>query len=598
MIPRTFPLRTTLVIAVVSSSLLVMGTVIGWVGLPAYRMIQIEVRELWKNIVEQAALNATETTLNYFQTAPITLKVLSGLVDEGQIETTQKENMFDVCYRILKENKEFMLLYYALKQGSCYAVIKYPDRYEGHYTSIQPDGKTLLEVYQIGPDGKWVKKEEKLNDYDPRARPFWKVGEANPNGGWTDPYVFATTKDIGYTHVLAQKKEGKIEGFWGIDFTISRLSDFLSSLKVGKQGGVYLFTQKGAVVAKTTQTAASFEEIEKRYLASGAETGYFEIGSQTFYANRFPATSPIPWTIITSIHENDFLKPIRKKALHSLQTGLIPCFLFLIVIGILFGRISRRLKEIAWEMDRVGNLDFTTPLRDAPESRIREITAMNLALVKMKIGLQSFSRYLPIDLIKKLLLSKKTAEPGAEKKEITVLFADLEQFTSRAEKIDPREAVQLIEEFLTGASQEIHKEKGIIDKFMGDAVMALWGAPDSIPNPALAACRAALAMKKRFDAFPKLKHKIGINTGYAMVGNFGSNERLDYTAIGDTVNIAARLEKINKQYGTQILIGPGTAAAVEKVMVVRPIEPVLLEGRSKPLLVYELLSERNDPSHS
>lgn len=595
---RTFSLRTTLVVAVIASSLVLMGMMIGWVGIPGYNKVKLEVRELWKHIAEEVAINATETTLNYFQTAPITLKILTGLVEEGQIKTNQKEEIFDLCYWILKENSEFMLLYYALPDGSCYTVLKYPDRYEANYTSIQPDGKTLLEVYKIGLNHTWVKTEEMPDDYDPRTRPFWKVGVIHPEGGWTDPYLFATTKDLGYTYVLAQTVEGEVQGYWGVDFKIDRLADFLHTLKVGQEGGIYLLTDKGAVIAESVDTGETLKQIKDRHRASGYKTGYFRIGSQIFYANKFPSTSPIPWTLITSIHENDFLQPIRHDAIHALAYGLIPCLLFLVLIALLFGKISRRLKEIAWEMDGVGNLNFNIPSPEYPHSRIREINAMNHALLKMKVGLQSFARYLSIDLIKKLLFSGKAAESGAEKKETTVLFADLEHFTSTAENIEPSEAVKVIEEFLTTASQEIHKEKGIIDKFMGDSVMALWGVPDPIPDPALAACRTALTLKKRFEMDPKMKHKIGINTGPAMVGNFGSNERLDYTAIGDTVNVAARLEKLNKHYGTQILVGPQTAAAVEATLLLRPLQWVMLEGRSTPLLAYELLGEKKGAPES
>jgi adenylate cyclase len=239
----------------------------------------------------------------------------------------------------------------------------------------------------------------------------------------------------------------------------------------------------------------------------------------------------------------------------------------------------------------VGNLSIDLKEEGGVLSRIREVNMMEQSLYKMKIGLKSFSKYVPLDLVKRLLQTG-VPELGGEKKEITAMFADLAQFTTLSEQLKPDEVAKVLELFLDTATNEVHKEKGTIDKFMGDAVMAIWNAPDPHPEHALAACRAALALKKLSDSDPRVKFKIGINTGEAMVGNFGSHERMDYTAIGDTINIASRLEKINKTYNTQILIGPATAKAVEKTLLVRPVDWIVLQGRTKPILIHELLDEK------
>jgi adenylate cyclase len=586
---RTFPLRTTLVVSVMTTALIIILMIFVVVGLPAYGKAKNAIRNLWQDIAEQVAFSASEQMLRYFQNGPITLKVIEGLVQEKQLQIDNLETIFDICYRTLRENPEFLTVEYFKNDGTFYGVFRIAGGYEASHRVIDPDGKTAIVNYKIGEGNKWVQTATVTGDYDPRKRPFWKTAMEHPEGGWTDPYRFATTGLQGYTYVLGQK--GK-DGFWAVDYEVDHLSDFLRTLKIGQEGLVYILAEDGTVMAESSKhDNKTIDEAWNQYLKSGQKEGFFSIKDRIFYANRFPEKYQIPWTVVTSIHEDDFLKPIRRDALISLLYGLIPCVLFLALIAVFFGRVSGRMKEIAWEMDEIGNLAF----RVRPEtrlSRIREVNAMNHALHKMKVALQSFAKYIPVDLIKKLIFSGRAAELGAEKKEVTVFFADMAGFTSMAENLQPQEVVEIMEEFLTGASQEIHREKGIIDKFMGDAVMALWGVPDPVVNPALAACRTALAIKKRFASTPHMKHRIGINTGFAMVGNFGSEERLDYTAIGDTVNIAARLEKFNKQYGTQILLGPQTAAAVQEVMLVRPLNWVMLDGRTHELLAYELLGEK------
>ncbi len=596
----TFPLRTALVTAVVTSATLVIVLAIGSIGVPAYWQAKKAVQGLWEDLAKEASESATSQVLRYFQSAPVTLRFISDLADTGHLQITNLETQLDVCYRALKENPDFMSLYYSTIEGTFYGVFRIADGFQGAYRTIEADGKTRMRNYKIGPDNVWVSTDEQMGDYDPRKRPFWKTGKEHPEGGWSKPYQFATIKARGYTYVLSQKGKEGISGYWAIDFEIDQLGDYLQSLKIGKEGIVYIIADDGTQIAQSTPQIIKAEgnqqiqEAWNEYIDKKEARGFLNVAHRITYAQRFPIASEIPWNLITMIHEDDFLTPIRQSAYHSLAIGLIPCVLFLALSAVFFGRISNRLKEFASEMDEVGNLSIQFREKEIVPSRIREINTMNHSLHKMKIGLKSFSKYVPIDLIKKLLQSGHSAKLGGVKQDVTVLFADMVQFTTLAEQIGPDEIAHIIEKFLTAASREVHREKGIVDKFMGDAVMALWGVPDPIPDPALAACRAALAMQKIASSSVLMNHRIGINSGNALVGNLGSHERMDFTAMGDAVNIAARLEKLNKRYGTKILIGPDTAKAVEDVLLVRPLDYVMLQGRTHVLVVYELLMTKQE----
>jgi adenylate cyclase len=219
----------------------------------------------------------------------------------------------------------------------------------------------------------------------------------------------------------------------------------------------------------------------------------------------------------------------------------------------------------------------------------------------MKTCLRSFAKYVPLDLVSKLIRSGHPAELGGEKQQVTILFADLANFTSLAEIETSEELVDVLDQYLSEMGNLITAGKGTVDKYIGDGIMAFWGAPAKTTSHALDACRAALIMKQKSKALWKnfknfhhgieLSLRIGINTGVAIVGNFGSSARMNYTAIGDPVNLANRLESLNKFYGTQILIGPDTAKAVEPFFLLRPIDHVAVKGRKQVVLVYELLSE-------
>jgi adenylate cyclase len=171
--------------------------------------------------------------------------------------------------------------------------------------------------------------------------------------------------------------------------------------------------------------------------------------------------------------------------------------------------------------------------------------------------------------------------------------------------MDPDELTLLITEYLEAVSGVIRAEGGTVDKFIGDAVMAFWGAPAECPDHASSACRAALAVVRTLDelasswearGLPRLSIRIGINSGQVVVGNVGSSERLNYTVLGDAVNLASRLEALGKRYGATALIGEATARQVEAHMVLRPLDYVAVAGKKEPVLVHELVGLRGEIS--
>ncbi|MFH0776791.1 MAG: CHASE2 domain-containing protein [Patescibacteria group bacterium] len=204
---------------------------------------------------------------------------------------------------------------------------------------------------------------------------------------------------------------------------------------------------------------------------------------------------------------------------------------------------------------------------------------------------KAFSRYLAPELVRKIEDDPRALGLGGAKRELTIFFADLENFTKISEKMSPSAVVRMLDERLGAITKTVLAAGGTLDKFIGDAVMAFWNAPLPNPDHALAACRAALATKKILaDKVPKAR--TGIHTGPAVVGNLGLATRFNYTAIGDAVNVASRLEGVNKIYGTQILISGETFQKVQKELLARLIDRVVVKGRREFTEIYELLAEK------
>ncbi len=221
----------------------------------------------------------------------------------------------------------------------------------------------------------------------------------------------------------------------------------------------------------------------------------------------------------------------------------------------------------------------------------------------------AFGQYVSPDLVAQLADAPEKLTLGGETRDLTILFSDVRGFTALSEsfKDDPQGLTLLMNRFLTVLSNAILGEKGTIDKFMGDAVMAFWNAPLPHDSHALAGCRAALGMirdvdalnsKRRADAsdpdtFLPITVGVGLNTGPCVVGNMGSNTRFDYTALGDSVNLASRLEGQSKPYGVPIVLGQSTAEAVGETLALVEFDLIRVKGKRQPAQIYALLGEEN-----
>jgi adenylate cyclase len=235
-------------------------------------------------------------------------------------------------------------------------------------------------------------------------------------------------------------------------------------------------------------------------------------------------------------------------------------------------------------------------------SIISEIDGLGMAVVQMSLGLNSFRKYLPGDVVQTLMDQGVVAELGGERRTLTILFMDLEGFTTLSERMGHR-MVPFLGDYLSAMSNNIMRNAGTIDKYIGDAVMAFWGAPHYNENHATDACRAALDCSRAMEAMraewarqghPELRVRIGLNTGRVVVGNIGSNERLNYTVLGDPVNLASRLEGMNKTLGTEILISQNTYELAKYDIIARRMDFVTVKGRDEAVAVYELLGMRTE----
>ncbi|KUG23866.1 adenylate cyclase [hydrocarbon metagenome] len=313
----------------------------------------------------------------------------------------------------------------------------------------------------------------------------------------------------------------------------------------------------------------------------------------------------ISTTMLDNLLANDFIRPVPTALmiillflvtfLAGIATSSVSGISRSIVIYVFFICVPAILCLIAYR------LGFWLPLVVQETGVV--ITLFSAGLIyyttegRQKAFIKSaFKQYLSPAVIDQIILHPDRLKLGGERRELSIFFSDLEGFTSISEGLDPEALTNLLNVYLTAMTDIIQEEGGTVDKYEGDAIIAFWNAPLEQPDHAIRCVRAVLRCQAKLarmrpalrESLGKdLKMRIGVNTGQAVVGNMGSHSRFDYTMIGDAVNLAARLEGINKQFGTYVLISESTMKKMNGAFPVREISRVAVVGRREPVVVYE-----------
>ncbi|MFO1162242.1 MAG: adenylate/guanylate cyclase domain-containing protein [Reyranellaceae bacterium] len=304
------------------------------------------------------------------------------------------------------------------------------------------------------------------------------------------------------------------------------------------------------------------------------------------------------WETVILTPVDDFIGHLEQTNRQVLLIIVVLSLVELVAIFLLARRLAQPIVTISEQLRNVESLSFE-PFAEAKQaSRVKEIAQLQSATSLLGNSLRSFASFAPVDVVKGLVRSGVPLALGVEARFLSVVFVDLENFSTQAEHSTPDALLQQMSVYFEKVSDAFASEGGTIDKFIGDGVMAFWGAPQEQPDHAFRACVGALRAVRRMEAVneawrregkPTYRVRIGIHCGEVLVGNVGSPSRFSYTVMGDTVNVAARLEGVNKQYRTSICVSEAVLAAAGKALATRPLQEVAVKGRRAEIMVYELL---------
>eukprot|EP01012_Entosiphon_sulcatum_P005132 TRINITY_DN12197_c0_g1_i8.p1 TRINITY_DN12197_c0_g1~~TRINITY_DN12197_c0_g1_i8.p1 ORF type:complete len:446 (-),score=86.15 TRINITY_DN12197_c0_g1_i8:107-1444(-) len=350
----------------------------------------------------------------------------------------------------------------------------------------------------------------------------------------------------------------------------------------------------GKLVAKASdpRTAASNSLISSLPVNTTTKA-HFKSGDVYIYGAAFSRGQGMDWLIVSIIDADAFGKAQSAGSSLAVAAIIIGAGLLLyFVIHVLTAplhKIVKDAKKVASSEGHVRMLHF---------SNIAEVNNLQQCFARMHNALLSFNKYVPSRLVSMLLQSNTQAKLGFEPKRITVMFSDIQNFTQVSEEITPATLVSITSEYFEAMSDVIMEEGGILDKYIGDGIMAAWNTLIDVPQHSHKACRAGLRMQRalktlnerwREIGLPCLGMRIGLHTGTALVGNYGSSKRMEYTCLGDAVNLASRLEGLNKRYGSKILVSKAVFDMVVDQFLCQPMEVVAVKGRTGRTTVYALI---------
>jgi adenylate cyclase len=480
-------------------------------------------------------------------------------------------------------------------------------------------------------------EDDPLKIYDPRERPWYRGAVKNGGHFWTDVYTWASdggrSFQVGITVAELIKDKKGLVGVTAIDIILNDISKFLGSLTIGKSGQAFILNSKGQVIGlndfsqvvknnddgsvsirhvseiSDKTISRSYKALRSKLKIKDSAPLFFEgshqlkfgyAGEEYFaYYRPFRPDHELDWVIGIVVPSSDFLGEINEN-MQLMVFFSIFCVIVVIFISVrLSKKITDPLNKLAIEANniRVLNLDGPT----LPHTMFDELNQVVDSFAKMKVGLRSFRKYVPTDLVVGMIQSGQEANLGGKKEDVTIFFSDIAGFTTMSEKLTPDQLVKVLGDYLGAMSGIIMNRDGTLDKYIGDAIMAFWNAPQPVGDHAVKACFAAIENQQKLaemrvrwinEDLPPIGCRIGLHTGPVVVGNFGSEQRLNYTIIGDPVNLAARLESACKQYNIGIMISEATYMAAKDHIEARLLDNIAVKGKKEGVFVYELLGRK------
>lgn len=585
-------------------------------------------RESMSNVSTSAIAKLTDL----IKDAESAVQTGSSILNEPEKATPKHKDLIDFMFAMLTYNPHIQNYYFGMENGSFLELSRLEENNQTIFRIRHIDRRVSPATAQaifFNEEGRSLSERSIKPFYDPRTRPWfirapdrklspstiYEIEPEHENVYWTDTYSF---EEKGQTGISVSNSVHDYEGKWigvvGADVTLEGIARFLQKQKIGKSGSEIIIDKSGDVIAspfddydqrddKLHSVVELHNPIYQRaftvYESNNEIYFSFEHEGTEYLASATPFTYqnfPNEWIVLIVVPINDFLGETIKIHRDNLFISGGVVLLSIIAIIFLSREISRPIIKLAHQIDEIKQFHLENPIET--KSSIKEIYLISNATKRMQEAIQTFSFYVPKELVQKLITQGEALELGGRSQEMTIFFSDIVGFTEISEQISPDQLMLQLSEYLDEISKVLLELEGTIDKYIGDNVMAFWGAPAPDDEHFLHACEAALISHLVVDKLnqkweqenkPPFRTKIGIHMDQVIVGNIGTHERRNYTIIGDGVNLAARLETVNRFYQTKTIISEQLQKKIESKFLTRPVDIIAVKGKKDQVKIYELI---------
>lgn len=610
--------------------------IVGSLAYFTYYRNSTAVLELAERFIRRTSASAIQRTESHLKPLAAAVHHLAALASDHP-RVARDEKIFPTLISFLDTYPQLQSIYFAFNEGGRFlqAFQLPPDinTYGPNNTAI-PDGvHYVLRTLDYGlaePRDHWkylkadgtvlLEENARALFYDVRKRGWFKTVLKRPGTiYWTDVVVFTSSQLPGIAPAFPiHDREGNVVGAAAANVTLESLSAFLGKLDVGRQGVAFIMDAKGSLVAHPDINQALKQEGRKIKMAraadledkwvSAAAARYLQNGETKFVlADRdreflasftpFPGDFGKDWVMAVIVPVDDFVGRLKVTNRNILFIAILITILGMALVSTYAGWITRPISRLVEEIKKIQDFDLSGDVD--VRSGTREILALANAVKTMKSALDTFGRFVPKSLVREIISTGQPLEIGGQSRFLTIMFTDIQSFSAMAEREPTRQLMQHLSEHFQAITTAVNTNHGTIDKFIGDSVMAFWGAPVWHDDHVYEGCLSALMAQRSLDALNRTWEqecgrgfhvRFGLHADAVLVGNVGAKERISYSVLGDGVNLASRLEGVNKVYGTQICTSHTVYKEAGERCLFRPLDMVAVQGRRGGIIVYELLA--------
>ncbi len=604
-----FRLRPTLQATIIGLVLLTTATV----GLSA-TLLLLSITDTLLHRARQAALNATEQGIrDYLNDAPQFTAEAAALAERGLLPFGDRDHLAAIFVEQLRVSPLLHAAGYGDASGWYAGALRYGDNEIVEYLADPKVNGGVPQQIAVAADG--ARSTPSVANPDPYVatdRPWFKLGMANAGLAWSPFYRFFSDNELGVSCTNRLTRPGEIApaGVFHADLHIGGLSRFLSTLQVGERGAVFVLDGDGHRIVTPTGpfvalAAAAIDAAAPQHATASFEHPATVRTNGRYYEVVFVPIPSVPGSGLTIGIVLDRAELSQGAYRHGVIATCVALVAILLAVWcgrVLSSRVARPIVAIAGDLAKVGEFSISTD--PAPQSFIREVSDLGASVDRMKASLRSFGRYVPADVVRQLLSHGREAQLGVEVRRLSMFFSDIQNFTTISEAMAPDRLVEATGRYLELMTGAITRHGGTVDKFIGDGIMAFFNAPEDLPDHPRQCCLSALQAQRLLaevaaatpSGEPVFHTRIGLGVGDVLVGNIGTPERFNYTLLGDQVNLASRLEGLNKLYGTWIMGNETLKQEAGDGFEWRCLDQVAVKGRHQGTAVYELLGLRGEIS--